>query len=138
MSCFSRRIGGNHRLQVLNNVAVAATPALAGDGVAIPTYWKIGPALSSPRLFSIDFIGTPAVGARTLTGFSIYGFDGTDWWSLGALQSGAVLTIPATTGLVVSVNDVAVWQRVALAGTITGGNISAWLTPYDTFDVPNG
>lgn len=135
MACYSRRIEGL-RVQLHNDVAALAVPSGGAAGAAVPATWKDTPLNRAYRLVHIEIIGD-ALGARTLTDVTVYGYDGTNWWAFWTLNNGLDIVLGATAGYSEEVPDAGVWQRLALsADAISGGNVDVFATPYDTAELP--
>ena len=119
----------------LVQVAISATrPSSGSDGVDI-TSWRTGGAFSSP-LATVFVDGSQAANVTSPTGGSngveLWGFRLSQWWLIGYLNNGSAIPVVGDTqGFAQEIDVVGVFDRLAVAGTMSAGSGTAKLVPME-------
>lgn len=112
----SKKLHGN-KVTIESAQATLPAPSLATHGVDI-TGWRQGGF--APRYVALAL---DADGAGTVATPYVYGYDATDtaWRIAGKLNDGNTISLTATAGFEAVLEDVAVFDRIAVGGTVAGG-----------------
>lgn len=121
--------------------AIAATrPTTAIDGVDV-TGWRTRDRFSGP-LAAVFLDGDAAVTIGAPTGGSsgpeLWGYRFGQWWRVGYLNDGQDVAVAANLqGYVQAVNTIGIFERLCIAGTVTGGTATAKFVPIDSWESPS-
>lgn len=116
-------------------IAVSATrPSGAGAGVDV-TSWRQN-ALFGPPLAAVFLDGS---GAQTLSsptggtaGPELWGYVKGEWWLIGYLNNGTdIAIVGAAQGFAQEMQVMGIFERLAVAATISAGTCNARLFPID-------
>lgn len=116
-------------------VAVVATrPSAAGDGVDISS-WRSSGNFSNP-VAAVFVDGSQAQTVDSPTGGSsgveLWGYRFSQWWLLGFLNNKTAIPIAgAAQGFAQQVDVIGIFERLAVAGTVSGGAATAKLVPLE-------
>lgn len=125
------------REQAEVTTAVSATrPSGGAAGVDI-TSWRQN-ALFGPPLAAIFLDGSTAQNLTSPTGGTkgpeVWGYVKTEWWLIGYLNNGSQIDIVSSSqGFVQEMQVIGVFERLAIAATISSGTTNARLFPIDNW-----
>lgn len=105
-------------------------PSAATDGVDV-TKWRPFSGMGYTKCV-VTLIGDAAVTVTSgvLYGYGPYGIGGAFVWSaIGQLNSGASISLTATAGYAEDVDLPSIFDRLAVGGTVAGGNAGYTVTP---------
>lgn len=129
MSIYIQPIFGLRQDKAL--AASLATPSASTDGVDT-TGWRPFSGMGwTQAVVALTADGAATVSSVALYAYGPYGIAGAKvWLNIGSLNSGADISLTATAGWGDSVTLPSVFDRLAVAGTVTGGNnVGYTLTP---------
>jgi hypothetical protein len=114
----------------------AARPSGPGDGVDITTWRTNGVFASLQAIVHIDGDGGMTIASPTggALGVEIWGYRLAQWWRVGYLNDGAAVDIAGNLqGYATIVDDVGIFDRLAIAGTASDGTAVAKLVPLENW-----
>ena len=114
---------------------IAARPALATDGVDITT-WRTSSTFTG-AMAAVFIAGSTTATVTSPSGGSsgveLWGYRMTKWWLIAELRDGRDISVTSTTGYSQAVNVIGVYDRLAVAGTVSAGTATAQLAPIEAW-----
>ena len=128
MSTYIQPVHGLRQDKAL--AATLPTPSTATDGVDI-TKWRPFSGMGYTKcVVTLLADAAVTVTSATLYGYGPYGIGATNVWvAIGALNSGSTISLTSTAGWADDIDLPSVFDRLAVGGTVSGGNAGYTVTP---------
>lgn len=137
MSAQRNLVTMNANLLVTTQVS-ATRPSISTDGVDITNWRTTSPY--APPLAALMLVGTAAANVSSPTGGSngaeVWGYvtAQSEWFLIGYLNSQtAVPIVGSAQGYAQEIDVIGIFDRLAVAGTVSAGTVTAKLAPIDTY-----
>ena len=121
MSTYIQPVHGLRQDQAL--AASLATPSTNADGVNVKSWRPFSGMGYTKAAVTLLADGAATVSAATVYAYGPYGIGGVDtWMAIGQLNNGSDISLTATVGYSEDIDLPSVFDRLAVGGTVTGGN----------------
>lgn len=119
----------------LVTVTVGARPSSATDGVDITSWRTNGTFTGAMAAVFLSGSATATITSPTggSSGVELWGYRMSKWWLIAELRDGRDISVTATTGYAQAVNVIGVYDRLAIAGTVSVGSATAQLGPIEAW-----